>query len=168
MQTSSISSHQYLSIHLHSGPIGSAAWARTKTVLLLPPSLAPPAEHLPNLKKPSLACVSLIKSPFTVLWQESRQNTGTIYSAQRENEGGKRSVKLKKGERNIHSRNVPLASKPKICLAFAHFFNLSLIELRFQTCGRLSGEEAKESERDTRVRGRARSVRFLLKRTYLG
>lgn len=48
----------------------------------------------------------------------------------------------------MHSRNVLLASKPKMCLAFAHFFNLSLIELRFQTCGRLSREEEEEKDRE--------------------
>lgn len=40
----------------------------------------------------------------------------------------------------MHSQNVPLAGELKLRLTFAHFSNLSLIELRFQTAGRLSGE----------------------------
>lgn len=53
----------------------------------------------------------------------------------------------------MHSQNVPLASEPKICLTFAHFSNLSLIELRFQTAGRHSieysrGRRERQSERD--------------------
>lgn len=37
------------------------------------------------------------------------------------------------------SENVPLDAEPRLFLTSAHFSNLSLIELRFQTPGRHSG-----------------------------
>lgn len=65
-------------------------------------------------------------------------------------EGKRRAVKLKKGEYEMHSRNVPLAGETKICRTFAHFSNLSLIELRFQTPGRQENT-AEEEERETEI-----------------
>lgn len=64
--------------------------------------------------------------------------------------GGENSSLAEKEENDLQSLKAPLGGKPKICLAFVHFFNLSLIELRFQTWGRLSGEE----EQNDRARER--------------
>lgn len=49
----------------------------------------------------------------------------------------------------MHSQNVPLTDEPKICRTFAHFSNLSLIELRFQTPGRLKENMAEEDEKES-------------------
>ncbi len=140
--------HLYLSIHLcivtqTTGPPGSVAWAKAK---IARPSLGAPSHPC----KPSLVCVSLMNSLLTVLRQESRWNPGTIYNTQREKMKEGRGRLSWKGEYEMHSQNAPLAGEPKICLTFAHFSNLSLIELRFQTPGRLSGEHS----RGRRERGR--------------
>lgn len=151
--------HLYLSIHLcivtqTTGPPGSVAWAKAKIALFLPPfprrSLGAPSHPY----KPSLVCVSLMNSLLTVLWQESRWNPETIYSTQREKMKEGRGQLSWKGEYEMHSQNAPLAGKPKICLTFAHFSSLSLIELKFQTPGRLSGEYSRgrrEGQREIHV-----------------
>lgn len=147
----------HLPLHLHlsiplgtvtqsTGPPGPEAWARARTAPFL---VLPPLPH-PSLGAPShpyeasLVCVSLMNSLLTLPQQESRWNPGKIYSTYRkkakEGRGQFGKKKKKKREYQMHSQNVPLAGELKLRLTFAHFSNLSLIELRFQTAGRLSGE----------------------------
>ena len=114
--------------------------------LIPPPSLASPLPGctFPPIRSLSGLCQSNEQSLNSSTARKQMELRDNLQHTQKESEGGKRAamVKKKKGggrDYQMHSQNVPLAGELKLCLRFAHFSNLSLIELRFQTAGRLSG-----------------------------
>lgn len=95
--------------------------------------LLPPPKQRHSLKKKNyLWFVSVsYRSAFTILQEETDAVPGQY--TEKKNEDGyvverdRAREKERKKENNMQSWHVPLASEPKICFAFAHFFPIHLL-----------------------------------------
>lgn len=107
-------------------PPGSVALAEAKIAPFFPPF--PRRSTVALLQTLSGLCQSNEQSLNCSMVRKQMQRWDNLQRRQR------------KGRREIRNTLSKCSSgRPKICLTVAHFSNLSLIELRFQTAGRLSG-----------------------------